>query len=431
MIKNFNLKIGKTEMTLDIPTTQILHEIHGNDYPALENLEQSIIDAMNNPIASKPLKEIVQAGQKVLLIVSDITRVWLKPAKFLPPIVNYLNECGIPDANINIIIAQGSHRAHTPEEDLLVCGEEIVKRIKIHQHDAYNMDIHKYVGKTTRGTEIYVNNKAFESDHVILTGGIIYHLMAGFGGGRKSLMPGICHDKTIQGNHCLCLHPEIGKGTNPLCQSGKLEGNPMYEDMYEICDMVSPSFLINFVYTAEGDFARVVAGHWHHAWVDGCKTVEDILGIEIEQKADLVIASAGGFPKDINLYQGCKTIDNATAACKDNGTIIFLLDCPDIYEPKVFTDWFRYDDLLEFENAVRENFSIPAFIAYKTKQTAVQYNCIAVTTIPDNFKVFERVGFKPVATLEEAYKLAQKTLPHNFSVTIMTHGANTLPIIKK
>lgn len=430
-MKNFNLKIGKTKMSIDIPASQLLHEIHGNDYPALSDLPKAIIEALENPIDSKPLRDIVTPGQKVMLVVSDITRVWLKPSQFLPTIVNCLNEYGIQDENICIMIALGSHRAHTPEEDLLVCGEEIVKRIKIYQHDSQNMDIHKYIGKSSRGTEVYISKKAFEVDHLILTGGIIYHLMAGFGGGRKSLMPGISHDKTIQGNHCLCLSPEVGQGTNPLCQSGKLAGNPMYEDMYEICDMVSPSFLVNFVYTAQGEFARVVAGHWHKAWLDGCQTVEQILGVNIEQKADLVIASAGGFPKDINLYQGCKTIDNATAACKDKGTIIFLLDCPDIYEPKVFTDWFRYDDLLEFENAVRANFSIPAFIAYKTKQTAVLYNCIVVTTIPENFAVFEKVGFKAVTSLDEAYELAKQSLPNNFSVTVMTNGANTLPIIKK
>lgn len=431
MNKQFNLKIGKTKMHIEIPSEHFLHEINGNDYPALPDLEKAIIDALEHPIDSKPLKEIVQAGQKILIVVSDITRVWLKPAKFLPTLVNSLNSYGIADDHIEIIIAQGSHRAHTPEEDIMVCGEEIVKRIKINQHDSQNLAAHKYLGETKHGTPVYINNKAFEVDHVILTGGIIYHLMAGFGGGRKSIMPGISHDKTIQGNHCICLHPETGKGTNPLCQSGKVAGNPMNEDMHEIVEMVKPSFLLNFVYNPQGEFARVVAGHYYNAWLDGCHTVEEILGVEIEHKADLVIATAGGFPKDINLYQGCKTIDNAIYACKDQGTIIFLLDCPDIYEPKVFTDWLHYDDLMEMEADVRKNFSIPAFIAYKTKLIATQFNCIAVTTIPENYPVFEKVGFKPVATLEEAYALAQKSLPKDFKVTVMTNGANTLPIIKK
>lgn len=430
MEKKFDLKIGKGKMSVSIPEEKLIHDIVGNEYPAIENLEAAVIAAMENPIASKPLKEIVKPGEKIVLVVSDITRVWLKMSKFLPTVVNQLNAYGIPDADISILIAQGSHRAHTHEEDVLVCGQEIVDRIKIYQHDCKDEANLNYLGDTSRGTPVYINKMACEADHVIITGGIVFHLMAGFGGGRKSVMPGISGDKTIQTNHCLALSPTQGAGANPLCESNKLSGNPLNEDMVEAAAKLNPSFAINFVYNSSGDFAQVVAGHWHESWLKGCETVSKVFGVDIQEKADLVIATAGGFPKDINLYQGCKTIDNAVFACKENGTIIFMLDCPDINEPKEFTEWLRYDDILEFEDAVRNDFSIPAFIAFKTKLNGSMFNCIAVTTIESNYPVFEKVGFKPVATLEEAYALAKQSLPENFTVTIMSQGANTLPIIK-
>lgn len=430
MEKKFDLKIGKGKMSLSIPEEKLMHDIVGNEYPAIENLEAAIIQALENPIASQPLKDIVKPGEKIVLVVSDITRVWLKMSQFLPTIVNQLNAYGIADADISILISQGSHRAHTPAEDILVCGQEIVDRIKVYQHNSKDENNLKYLGDTSRGTPVYINKMACAADHVILTGGIVYHLMAGFGGGRKSVMPGISGDKTIQANHCHALSPVAGQGANPLCESGKLSGNPLNEDMVEAAAKLNPSFAINFAYNSSGEFAQVVAGHWHKAWLKGCETVAQVFGVDIGKKADLVIATAGGFPKDINLYQGCKTVDNAIFACKDKGTIIFMLDCPDIHEPKEFTEWLRYDDLLEFENAVRNDFSIPAFIAFKTKQTGALFNCIAVTTIPENYPVFEKVGFQPVATLEEAYALAKKSLPADFTVTVMSQGANTLPIVK-
>lgn len=430
MEKKFDLKIGKGKMSISIPEEKLVHNIVGNEYPAIKDLEAAVIEAMENPIDSKPLKEIVKPGQKIVLVVSDVTRVWLKMSQFLPTIVNQLNAYGIPDENISILIAQGSHRAHTPAEDLLVCGQEIVNRIKIYQHDCKDESQLTYLGDTSRGTPVYINKRACEADHVILTGGIVYHLMAGFGGGRKSVMPGISGNTTIQKNHCIALAPVAGQGANPLCESGKLTGNPLNEDMVEAAAKLNPSFSINFVYTSSGEFAQVVAGHCHTSWVKGCETVAKVFGVDIQEKADLVIATAGGFPKDINLYQGSKTVDNAFFACKEKGTIIFMLDCPDINEPKEFTEWLRYDDILEFENAVRADFSIPAFIAFKTKQTGKLFNCIAVTTIESNYPVFEKVGFKPVATLAEAYELAKQSLPENFTVTIMSQGANTLPIMK-
>ncbi len=288
-----------------------------------------------------------------------------------------------------------------------------------------------HIGKTTHGTEVYINDKIAAADRVILTGGIVYHLMAGFGGGRKSVMPGISGYETIQANHRLCMNPEIGKGLNLECASCKLIDNPMHEDSTEIAALVNPDFLVNAVFNTEGKFAKIVAGHWYKAWEVGCKEVEKIYGVPIRGKADLVIASAGGFPKDINMYQGSKTLDNAFMAVKPGGVVICLMEFRDIYEPKEFSGWFKHKDILEFEMAVRENFTIPGFVAFKCTDIARKVSLIIVSK-PENFDFIKSTGIIPANSIEEALTMAREKLgSDNYSITVMTKGANTVPVLKK
>ncbi len=429
--KLFEFGFGKEKLKLSLPAEKILNEIEGRPAQAITDVPAAVREALRNPIDSAPLADIVKAGDKVGIVVSDITRGWIKSYQFLPTLVDELNLAGIPDEDIFIMISLGTHRKHTPEEDVAVCGKEICDRIAVYQHDGLDEDNLVYLGTTSRGTEAYINKKIVEADKVILTGGIVFHLMAGFGGGRKSIMPGVSGDKTIQGNHSIALHDEVGMGSNPLCASGKLEGNPLHDDMTEVAAMVKPDFLLNGVYTPEGDFYKIFAGHWYTAWEQGCQAVLDIYGIPIEEQADVVIASAGGFPKDINLYQGSKTIDNAFMAAKPGGIIVCILECPDIYEPPVFSSWFKYTDILEFENAVRADFSIPAFIAFKCADIAKKLTAIVVTK-PENADFIKRTGMIPVTTLEEAWQLVENKMQgQEYKITIMAHAANTVPLLKK
>lgn len=430
-MRKYKMAIGKKFMDISLPAAKIINEVEGNSYPALHCVKLATREAMRNPIDSKPLREIVQAGEKVFIIVSDITRA-IYTKEFLPTIVDELNIIGIPDQDIKIMIAQGTHRPQTHEEDIAVCGADIVQRIEIFQHDCHDEDNLVYLGTSTHGTPAYINKKIVEADRIILTGGITFHLMGGFGGGRKSIMPGVSGNKTIQKNHSIAIHEEFGKGFNPLCESAKLINNPLHEDMIEIAAMVNPDFLINVVFNADGKFARVVGGHWKTAWEEGCKTVSEIFNVAIVERTDLVIASAGGFPKDINLYQSTKTVENAFYAIKPGGVFIFFLDCPEIMDPPVFTECFGYKDLVEFETALRADFSIPAFIAFKCANIAKDFHCILITR-EENKEFAKTTGMIPVTTFEEAWELAEKFLRDkpNYTISVMGHGANTLPAVKK
>ncbi|TWH45475.1 nickel-dependent lactate racemase [Sporomusa sp. KB1] len=430
MQKKFVFGFGEKEVAITLPEDQILHIVEGKAVEAITDVPAAIKAALRNPIDSPPLQEVVKAGDKVALIASDITRRISYP-EFLPTLLNELNSAGIPDSDITIVVSLGSHRKHTAQENIAVYGQEAVSRVHLVQSYAPNTEDFVYVGKTSRGVETYLNKHIVAADKVIMTGGIIYHSMAGFAGGRKAIMPGVAGYSTIQGNHSFCLHDVAGQGINPNCMAGKLDGNNMHADMIEMAAMLKQTFLFNAIFTPEGKFARFVAGHWHTAWLEGCKTVEEIFGVPITAKADLVIASAGGFPKDINLYQATKTTENAFMAVKDDGVIIALLECRDIMEPPDFSGWFNYESLYDREIALRKAFTVPGFIALKTGLFAKKVPHIIVT-LPQNKEFIEKAGLIAATTLEEALAIAEQKLGRtDYTITLMPHGANTVPLLQE
>lgn len=431
-MKKYQLPYGNGFQEVTLPEEKVLYDIHGNKADVLEDITAATLAAVRCPIASQPLQKVVRKGDKVAVIVSDVTRL-VRTAEFLPVIISEINAAGVPDEDITIIVATGTHRAHTHDEDIAVCGKDIVKRIKIHQHDSRNNEELTDLGVISFGTPILIDSYVAEADKVIITGAVSLHPMAGFGGGRKAVMPGVSGHATIMHNHAIALAPKVGDGCNPLCETGLLEGNPLHEDMVEVTKKLDPAFLVNMVFTPEGKLHEVVAGHWYKAWEKGCKDLVAMAGVPIKELADVVFASAGGSPKDMNLYQSCKAHMNAVFAVKKGGIMILTLECPDIKEPAIFTDWFSKSDVLQFEKDVRADFSIPAFVAFKTRCIVNSLTTYLVTK-PENFEFVRQTGQIPVASLEEAWLLTQQELAKqgkdDYKITIMGHASATMPVLE-
>ncbi len=317
-MKTYEFAFGKGTQKVDLPEEHIIHDLHGKTVAVEEDIAAAALKALRTPIDSKPLAEIVKPGEKVAIVVSDETRLCYTD-QFLPVIVRELNEQGIPDDDIDIVIATGTHRAQTPEEDILVLGEDMIKRFRVHQHDCRDTDNLVYKGTTSRGNKVYINKIVASADRIIATGAVTLHPMAGFGGGRKAIVPGVAGLDTINHNHVLALAEKPGDGCNPDAVAAKLEGNPFHEDLMECVEFVNPDFLLNVVLTSEGGLYEVVAGNWKTAFYKGCRDLLEISGIPIRELADVVIASGGGYPKDINLYQGTKSHMNVEMAVKPGG----------------------------------------------------------------------------------------------------------------
>ncbi|HWR06148.1 nickel-dependent lactate racemase [Sporomusa sp.] len=427
--KRFDLKYGNGAMELVLPAEKIINEVYGRPCETITDVPGAVREALRNPIGTPQLKDIVKAGDTVAIMVSDITRAWVKFDQFLPVLLDELNNAGIPDRDIFIKIAIGAHRLNTPEEFAAICGKQVCDRVEVTNHDCHNDDL-VYTGTTKRGVACYINKRVAEAKK-ILTGGIVHHLMAGYGGGRKSILPGISGFKTIQGNHLLCMNKVVGQGLNPNTVSGVLDINEMNEDMVEQAALAKPDFLLNAVFSPEGNFVQFVAGHWHDAWLAGVKLVEEIYGVPVSAKADLVVASAGGFPKDINLYQGLKTIDNAYLAVKTGGVIICFMELQDIMEPPEFAGWFKYKTALEHEMALRKHFTIPGYLAYKLADIARQGPLIIVTK-PENADFVQNAGMIAATTTDEAFAIAKEKIDReDFTITVMPVAANTVPIVSK
>lgn len=431
-LKNFKFGFGDGFQEVALPEEHILQVIEGNESEKITDVKAAVLKAMREPINSKPLQQCVNKGEKVAIVVSDITRL-VHTDQILIHIVNELNIAGIPDEDISIVVAQGTHRPQTHEEDVIVCGQEVVDRIKIYQHSS-NESVCVHVGDTPRGVPVWIDKHVTDADKVILTGGITVHLLAGYGGGRKSILPGVASEETIQKHHSLALADEFGGGVYPGVCTANIEGNRFHEELCAACEFINPCFLVNNVLDNDGDFAKIVGGHWYDAWLEGTKEVLKIQGVKAKGKADVVIASPGGFPKDINLYQGSKTYDTSALALKKGGILIAALEAREINDPPAYMESFRFDNLTDMEKALREEFSIPFYVAFVLASLCHE-NTVYLVTKPENFEAARKTGQIPVATIEEAWQLAQEKLKAegktDYTINIMQHAANTVPMIEE
>jgi nickel-dependent lactate racemase len=428
-MRKFSLRFGKGTVKFHIPEEDLLYEIVGNNRPALPDLASAYLQALDHPMDAPPLKEIVKPNDTVAITVSDITRAWQKNASTLSLLIDYLNQAGVSDSKITVIIAVGNHRLNTETEFVEICSPNVCHRIKVVNHISRDTANMVYLGKTSRGTEVALNRLVVEADKVILTGGVVYHYMVGYGGGRKSVVPGVASLKTIQQNHLWSLGPTLGSGSNPLCQNGKTRGNPQHEDAMEVAAFLKPDFLVNVATNFEDQISGVFAGNWVSAWMEATALVDQMCRVRIDEKADIVIASAGGYPKDINLYQTTKTIENARCALKTGGVAVILAECADIAEPKEFFDWFEYPDAFEQEKALREDYNLPGWVALRQTEYCRDYQILLLTR-PENADYARRARAHPVFSMDEALRLAYEKCGLNRPrITVMPFGANTFPIL--
>ena len=424
MKKDYSFKYGTQVFNIPLEETSVLTTLHAKEVKPIEDIEKELNKLLDNPTDTKPFKEIFVQGDKVLIVVSDVTRLWLRTAAFLPVIIDNLHKIGVRDSDITILIANGSHRGQTEEEKVAILGKDIYDKIQVIDHDCDEEVV--YFGKTSRGTEVEVN-KLVVGRKIIITGGIVHHLMAGFGGGRKSVLPGISSRKTINQNHLHALSPDE-PCSNPLIGVGVLQNNPLNLDMIEAAQLVKPDFLINSIVDTKGSIVSFAAGHFLTAWEAGCRWADENFGVPIERKADIVIASCGGYPKDINLYQSTKSLFNACLALNEGGTLLLLAECRDGGGAPDFFNWIEPLKRGELDCELRDGFTIPGYIFYAAIEASRNVNVVLVTSIDS--EVIRPMGIKAVKSLQEGLKLvglldgsADK------EIILMPYAGSTVPLL--
>ena len=429
-MQNFDMKYGDGKVTFSINENNLIEVIESNPFNLGKTEDEIILDSLANPINSPRLKDIVSKGEKICIVISDVTRAWQKPYKFLHRIVEELNKGGILDKDIIFLCAAGTHRNQTEEEHKFLLGEELSKRFKVIDHNCLDKDSLVYLGNTSYGTPVWVNKIAMECNHIVITGAIVYHLLAGWAGGKKSILPVISGYETIMANHALSLGKNIGDGSNPLVRSGSIINNPVHKDMLEAAALVKPSFMFNVVMGPDGNIAAAVSGDYVEAHSAGRELVNKIDGVKIHKKGELVIASAGGYPKDINLYQSSKTLINMNEAAADGATLILLSQCREGLggDSDIKDIILNYDNILDREKSLRERYSISKFIGYYICELAEKYDFIIVSDLDQ--ALVKNAHIKVVGTIDEALNIVYERKGKNLQTILMPKGANTLPILE-
>lgn len=418
--KEFILKYGNDKVTFSLDERQVLGELKMKELPVLENPEQAILDALRNPIGTKPLREIVKAGNTVAVIVNDPTRV-ANSHVFIPILLNELNSVGVPDKDIRIVFALGTHRAMTKEEMIKEVGPEAAARIQMFNTDCRDQSQFQYFGTTSRGTPVWFNKLVTEVDHIICTGSVVHHFFAGFGGGRKAMLPGVAYYETVRHNHSLMLQP--------TARIGRLDDNPIYLDQVEGVEMCRPSFLLNTVLNEKKQFLKVFAGDYIIAHKEACKFVDTVYGTEIDKHADLVIATCGGYPKDLNVYQSQKTMDNAICAVKDGGIVILLAECREGSGSALYEKTMEENNTPDkVQEVIKKDFQIGIHKAYAVTRLIKRAEFILVSSLdPD---LARKLLFTPAKTIDEALQIAYSKLGPNPDIIVMPQGSYTVPRLK-
>jgi nickel-dependent lactate racemase len=415
--KEYAFKYGSGKVHFQIEESLVRGELKIRDYPVLADPEAAIREAIRNPISSKPLREVVKPGETVVFIVNDPTRV-ANTKVFMPILLDELNSIGVKDADMSIIFALGTHRAMTREEMAEEVGGEVAGRVAMFNTDCRDESQFKHFGTTSRGTPVWFNKVVAEADHIVCTGSVVHHFFSGFGGGRKAMLPGVSLYETVRRNHSMMLDPEA--------VIGRLEGNPVYEDQVEGVEMCRPSFLINTVLNEKKEFLKVFAGDYILAHREACEFVDSVYGTPIKERADLVIATCGGFPKDINVYQVQKTMDNAWCAVKDGGVVIILGECREGSGSALYEKTMQeYNTPEKVEAALRANFQIGVHKAYAVTRLMKRAEFILVSSLDPDFA--RMLLFTPAGTMEEALAMAYEKLGPNPGILLMPQGSLTVP----
>jgi nickel-dependent lactate racemase len=423
MSETIELKYGSGAFTCPLDGAQVLHPA----VPASGGDPRPLIEAaLDAPLGTPPLEAIVRPGEKVVIVTSDITR-YTGSEHYLPVVVERLGRCGVADADIEVVIALGIHRAQSEAEHRKILGP-LFGRLRVTDHDSDDVAGLVTVGQTTSGIPVAVNRRVAEADRVIVTGTVGFHYFAGFGGGRKGLVPGVASRETCMATHFAVFNPPQIGGKNPRATTGVLDGNPVHEAILEAARMVGPDFILNTVLTPGKDILAVFAGEMEEAHLAGCELVKRLYEVPVERAADLAVVSCGGHPKDINFIQAHKSLDYAVRAVRPGGTVILLAACPDGFGNRTFFDWFRYRDLQSFEAALRERYEINGQTAYATRSKALSHRVILVSGFGETETA--AMGMEKAADLEAALALAHAGLPGSPRTVIIPDGGTVLPKIR-
>lgn len=401
---------------VEVPEQNLIGELHANDVPVELTGEAEVERALKAPIGSPRLKDLVHPGETVAVVTSDVTRP-MPTYKVMPALLDELYAGGVRPEDITLVFALGSHRKQTDEEKRRLAGERAWNEIRCVDSDP---DDCVSFGTTSRGTPVDITRVVAEADRRICLSNIEYHYFAGYSGGAKAIMPGVSTRAAIQANHSRMVLPEA--------KAGALETNPLRMDIEEAGAMVGIDFIVNVVLSEHKEILKAVAGDPVKAHREGCRFLDRLYRKELKEPADIVLVSQGGAPKDLNLYQTQKALDNAKHAVKDGGIIILIGSCKEGLGEKTFEEWMTTaPDAHSLIERIGREFKLGG---HKAAAIAMVLERAEVDLVSELDDVFVRSIFlEPYRTAQDALDHAFQKLGADAKVLAMPYGGSTLPTV--
>ena len=409
---------GNGVQTVEAPDRNVMDVLLANPVAHARCGEEAVRFALAHPIGAPCLRRLVKPGQRVAIVASDVSRP-VPSFEILPAILDELSAAGCRDEDIPVVFALGSHRHHTEEEKRRLAGPDVYDRVRCVDS---NPDDCVHMGTTKNGTPVDVTRTVAEADVRICTGNIEFHYFAGYSGGVKAIMPGVSTPAAIQANHRLMVRPES-------C-AGNLDTNPLRQDIEEAGRICGVDYIINVVLDEHRHIVYAVAGDPVTAHREGCAYLDRMYRKQIPARADIVIVSQGGAPKDANLYQTQKALDNAKHAVKKGGTIILIGACPEGLGSAKFEQWLREAPTAHsMIERVHEHFELGGHKAAAIAMVLEDAQIDLVSEMPDEF--VRSIFLNPQPSAQHALDEAMKKYGPEATILAMPFGGATLPAVVK
>ena len=412
---------GKTFQTLNIEEGFELLESKIQELEAGADGGAIVRAAMDSPIGSPKLRELAAGKKNAVLIISDHTRP--VPSKDIVPFMLEELRAGNPDIEITMLVATGCHRGTTPEELVHKLGEDIVSREHIVVHDCDSSPLTD-LGPLPSGARLVVNSLVAQADLVVSEGFIEPHFFAGYSGGRKSILPGVCSRVTVLGNHCAAFIDD------PKARMGVIDGNPINRDMERAARMAKLAYIVNVVVNEAHEVVAAFAGdpiEAHHA---GCAYLARYCEVEQKQKADIVITSNGGAPLDQNAYQAVKGLTTAADAAADGAALIICAECADgiggdsFY--KALSECAGPTELLEEIRRVPMDETVPDQWQYQILARILEKHHVYFVARKEMEEAVNAMKMEYAPTLEEAYARVRALKGASSSVAVIPNGVSLI-----
>ena len=416
MTTNVSLAYGHTQLNVRIPSDRLIGVF---DLPSPAELtdEAAIVQqALANPIGTAPLRDLVRPGQRVAIITSDLTRP-CPSDRLLPPVLNELAAAGVREADVSVVVALGLHRPMSESELERMVGPSVHGRVQVLNHDPLDT---VRLGETSRGTPVELFRPVVEADARVCLGNVEFHYFVGYSGGAKAILPGCASHATVSANHAWMVRDEAA--------AGRVEGNPVRADIEEGVAMIGVDFILNVVVGPDNRITEAVAGDVTAAHRRACEWVAQRGKLRLGRAADIVLVSAGGYPKDLNLYQAQKPLDNAAYAVRDGGVIILVAACTEGYGSYVFQEWLcdgsGPGDILD---RIQAGFVLGGHKAAAIARVQQRAHVYLVSEMEP--EMVTGGGMRPFTDVQAALGAALEQVGPRGAIAVLPRGGSVLPVL--